>query len=345
MQRQSNIELLRIVAMSFILIYHFIVHVLDISTSNPYVFQSLAIANICGVNLFVMISGYFGIKGSLKSFIKLFGLIVFISAVTLLIGALAFNMTLSPARIAKTFIMPFTVQYWFLACYLGLYVLAPLLNKGLSILNTQELRHLVIVLTFISVFSCWYGKNQIDTNGYSLFHFIYIYILGYFLHHGNLKVIASYKWILLCLISVSANIALTFAFDHYYNSFENRYWDENALSYNNPFIILASVSIFMWFANFNMLNSAAINALASAALGCYLLQDGFFSNEMYQLQSDYFLTHAIWESIIMFTISFIVYWLISYVLCKSYYFSYNIVHQFARTKMPVYRLNLFSRKN
>lgn len=327
MQRQSNIELLRIIAMSFILILHFLSHVYEILHMNPYVYQALVITNLCGVNLFVMISGYFGIKGSLQSFIKLFGLIIFISAITLLIGSTVFNMHLSVARIVKTFIMPFSVQYWFLACYLGLYILAPVLNKGLSVLTLQELRRLVIVLTFVSVFSCWYGQNRIGINGYSLFHFIYLYVLGFFIRTGIKKETKSHKWLLLAIVSISMNVTLTFIFDYYYGTFDNRYWNENALSYNNPFVILASASIFIWFSKLNMRNSATVNALASGALGCYLLQDGFIRDEIYSVQKTFILTHTVLETLTMFFFAFTAYWLVSFILLKVYNLGYKRILQ------------------
>lgn len=344
MQRQSNIELLRILAMSFILILHFIIHPLEILDMNPYAYQALVITNICGVNLFVMISGYFGIKGSLQSFIKLFGLIVFFSAITLIVGVSVFDMQLSVARALKTFLMPFTVQYWFLACYLGLYIIAPLLNKGLSLLSSGELRRLVVILTLVSIFSCWYGKNMIDPNGYSLFHFIYLYILGHFLRHDRIKGIASSRWLMLCITSMAANITLTFAFDRYFGSFENRYWNENVIDYNNPFVILASIAIFMCFAKLKIPYSSEINSLASAALGCYLLQEGFFGESVYDFQAKFFHTYSGGITLAMYATSFIAYWLAAYILCRIYNFGYKKFQESAHPDMIASKLNLLGRK-
>ena len=148
---------------------------------NSYIYQSLVITNVCGVNLFVMISGYFGIKGSVRSFGRLYGMIVLFSILSFLAGIYFLDMQIPFIQLMKSVLWPFSFHYWFLNCYLGLFVLAPLLNKSLNILSTRELRRLIIVLTVVSVYSCWVGRNMIGMNGYSLFHFIYLQYFGKFL--------------------------------------------------------------------------------------------------------------------------------------------------------------------
>lgn len=324
MQRLSNIELLRIVAMSFILILHFLTYSISISNMNPYVYQLLVIANICGVNLFVMISGYFGIKGSIHSFTKLYGIIVLFSMLSFLIGVIFFDMQISITSMIKTLLLPFTSQYWFLKCYLGLFVLAPLINKGLHLLSTKELRRLVIILTIISIYSGWIGRNNmIGMNGYSLFHFIYLYVLGFFLSHDKISNTTQiHQWILLGTISMSTNIALAFITDFYYGEFENIYW-KVAIAYDNPFVILTSISIFMYFAKLKIKNTHWINSVASASLGCYLLQEGFTRMEVYKMQLKFTLTHTLIEVLLMYGIAFLIYWIISYLLSQIYTSIYN----------------------
>ena len=57
--RNSNIELLRIIAMTFIVIWHISVHAQkgELNSHNYIVAFCTT-----GVNLFILISGYFGIK-------------------------------------------------------------------------------------------------------------------------------------------------------------------------------------------------------------------------------------------------------------------------------------------
>lgn len=334
MQRQSNIELCRIVAMSFILILHFFIHSITIDNMNPWVFQGLVIANICGVNLFVIISGYFGINGSVKSFVKLWLMIAFYSLICLLIGNLMFGMPISLAKLVKSFIMPFTSEYWFLECYLGLYILAPVINKGLKLLSAHELRNIILLMTVISAFSCWYGRNMIGNNGYSLYHFIYIYIFGYFLRVGGIKW-ERHKWMMIAVLSLVLNIGITYVFDFISNSFDNRYWNENAIAYNNPFIIAASVSIFMCFSKLQLRPNKYINSFAAAAHGCYLLQDGFIRIPIYELQRNYMISSSLENTILMYFISYISLWVISYIIMKIYTFLYQEWCYYCKKKTPI----------
>ena len=293
---------------------------------NPWLFQGLVIANICGVNLFIMISGYFGINGSVKSFVKLWLMITFYSLICLLVGNLIFGMHIGMADIMKSVIMPFTShhQYWFLESYLGLYILAPIINKGLKALSIHELKNITLLMTVIAFISCWYGKNtMIGNDGYSFYHFIYIYVLGYFLKHGKIIELSGKTWLMVAILSFILNICITYGFDFLNHSFENRYWNENAQAYNNPFVIMASVSIFMYFSKLKLKPNKYINSVAGAALGCYLLQDGFIRTQMYGMQRNYVESTTSFNAFIMYCISFIAIWGCSYFLINIFSILYK----------------------
>lgn len=82
--RASNIELLRLVSMAFIVLHHFIFHGLgqyrylafgETPLLSGGAYSAALIADsflIAGVNVFILISGYFSIKFSAKGFVKLF---------------------------------------------------------------------------------------------------------------------------------------------------------------------------------------------------------------------------------------------------------------------------------
>ncbi len=68
--RQSNIELLRIVAILFVICHHIIVHGLKIYDmpieAYPWLYSFVNCICYVGVNVFILISGYFSIKFSWK---------------------------------------------------------------------------------------------------------------------------------------------------------------------------------------------------------------------------------------------------------------------------------------
>lgn len=67
--RDSNYELLRIIAMLFIVIYH-ILHFYVIPFSDSSLLKAVCIPLHQGVILFVLISGYYGIRLSINKIVK-----------------------------------------------------------------------------------------------------------------------------------------------------------------------------------------------------------------------------------------------------------------------------------
>lgn len=63
--RESNFELLRLVAMFCIVFYHLLLHYVVPAQGDGSVFYALWLPLHIGVPLFVFISGYFGIRPSL----------------------------------------------------------------------------------------------------------------------------------------------------------------------------------------------------------------------------------------------------------------------------------------
>ena len=151
-QRESNIELLRIVAMFLVLIVHADFFALGapshseikanlLDSSLRVFFQSLSIA--C-VDIFVFISGWFGIKPKVKGvsayiFQCLFFLIG-IYAVTLIVGW----STLSIQGIRGCFAA--TSLNWFIKAYLLLYILSPVLNAFVETTSRKQFK--VILIAF-----------------------------------------------------------------------------------------------------------------------------------------------------------------------------------------------------
>ena len=76
--RESNFELLRIVAMIFIVAHHFLIASGNINYYSPTLCGG-EFANsflVCGVDCFILISGYFGIKCNVYKFLKIVFLIL-----------------------------------------------------------------------------------------------------------------------------------------------------------------------------------------------------------------------------------------------------------------------------
>ena len=76
-ERESNFELLRLIAMIFIVLYHFCSSVkAGIDTENRWILLGYTIFHI-GVPVFILISGYWTIKLSIRKLISFYFLMFF----------------------------------------------------------------------------------------------------------------------------------------------------------------------------------------------------------------------------------------------------------------------------
>ena len=139
--RSSNFEILRIFAMFLIVCHHFSVHgglpLVDISKpvdANLIWAQFLAMGGKVGVNLFVLITGYFLINNPAKpsSLLKLWLTTVFYSLTILTVFSFMGNLKhLRTAFFHAALPITFN-QYWFITCYFVLFAMSPLIALGLK---------------------------------------------------------------------------------------------------------------------------------------------------------------------------------------------------------------------
>ncbi len=294
-ERQSNFELLRIVAIFFIIIWHLIVHgkVLE-GLHEPYTFISNVIAAfvIVHVNSLILVTGYFnGNKKEVKKSraLKYLGTGWLYNAIFLLI-IIYFNLkTFTHIEIMEDLLLISDETYWFLNCYVILFMLIPFLNRVTEKMSEKEFFHFLLVqivcLCFIPVIS---NGRFISNNGYTIIHFVVMYYIGsffkkypvkdnyYFKNFSNkqLRWIFFFSFIMIALTRLSIfylgeKIGML-------NSSIGCYWSYNIkkafTSYPDPLVILQSCAFFLFFETLSI-KSKFINFMASTSLGIYLVHD------------------------------------------------------------------------
>ena len=91
---------------------------------------------IIAVNVFVLISGWFGIRPKVSSFFKLFFQVAFINAIC--VTAILFTGEKIPLKdVIKNIVMADDGQ-WFVKIYMLLYLLSPVLNKYAETVSKKE---------------------------------------------------------------------------------------------------------------------------------------------------------------------------------------------------------------
>ena len=286
-QRESNIELLRLVVMAFIVLHHFIFHGLGLyraiafgeaQTLSPAHVNYSLIADsflIAGVNVFILISGYFGIRFKARSFVKLFGIVSFFSVAgfcnyVIHNGLTGGGIGTLLRLIERAVCVISSNKYWFIQLYFILMIFSGPINKYVESASKKSLGVAIAVMLFINVYMGWIWKCEFATNGYNLFNFVMLYLIGRYLKLHYTKSLAK-RWDVLIFLGCSAATACLAVFmnNHGMDTFR-------ALCYNSPFIIMAAIALLMLFTKFHF-SSKAINYAAASSLAIYLVQDGVFN--------------------------------------------------------------------
>lgn len=132
--RSSNIELLRIIAMFMIICFHYVLkskYDCSVLTYNTFIIKSFYMLGEVGVNLFVLITGYFMIKGkfSWKKLICLLLEVSFYFLISIYIGIKLGIYEYTTFRAIFLLFFPTIMnRYWFTTAYILLYILSPYLN-------------------------------------------------------------------------------------------------------------------------------------------------------------------------------------------------------------------------
>lgn len=191
-QRDVGMELLRIIAMLMVLGLHANFLALPAITSeNVFTVEGLSrsvIQSLCivAVNVFVMISGWFGIRPTLRGFCNFMWQVLFIVGFSYLAGALFCDYSLVP----KDFFRSFGLYYgggWFVASYIGLYIISPILNSYVE--NTSVNNIAIMLGAFFAFEFIWGNTLSVDfvVGGYSTFSFIGVYIFAGMLRKVKIK--------------------------------------------------------------------------------------------------------------------------------------------------------------
>lgn len=129
--RESAFELLRIIAQFMIVYYHILYFIVYPVSGEPF-FKAIWFPLHIGVPLFVFISGYFGIKPSVKGFVKLAGMVFILQLPSIAQDVVINGLGNSLGGVFKlTFFISYT-PFWFVRTYVFLYLFSPIINKFLE---------------------------------------------------------------------------------------------------------------------------------------------------------------------------------------------------------------------
>lgn len=287
--RQSNFELLRIVAMIFILILH-VDHLsfgfpstqeIAASPFSAFLRTWLETIAVVAVNTFVLISGYFGIRLQVERFAGLlFQSAFYIMGVYLVLVTVGWE-TFSVGHFVRCLSPLDPSGGWFIPVYIGLMLLSPILNAFVTQAREKDLLGIIIVLLLMQSVFGW-GIDHLKVGaGYSLFSFILLYLIGQYLRkypetfYSKGKA-SRYLGIYLGISLLNALISYVASALHLLlpsipsDLGNHKMISIIPLAYSSPLNIIGAVCLFIAFSRLKI-RSQLINWVASSVLAVYLI--------------------------------------------------------------------------
>ena len=224
-----------------------------------------------GVNIFVFISSWFLVdsKFNLKKIIDLF-LKVKIYAFIFLIIAILLKESLSLKKIIISLFPIIFKNYWFITCYMMLYIIFPYLNIMLYRITKNELKSLLMVLLLIFCFLQTFIGTRLF---YSEFiWFIILYFITFYLK----------KYCILRNKEFFKKISIIIYMFIFIGSYIFKYFNLR-FSLAGEYTItglLVSVTIFCYFLQLNLGYKKYINFVSLGTLSVYLIHENIFGRDI-----------------------------------------------------------------
>ena len=272
--RQSNLELLRILAMCMIICCHFVTYN-NFGPTNMFSDKTLALSMLrlggkLGVVLFVMITGYFMLNKTFKwqRIIDLSRQTVYFSV---LVAVLAYAFAGTKPDLLDVFRMMFPLimeNYWFPTDFAVILILSPVLNKLVYTVDKKTMTLGLAGLIFLIGLPIIVPSMKNAVIGLILAYVLGACVLKYDLKVSNVKLV-----LLLILVGVLTTAVTGLLLTSAHSS---TFISGFRLFFVTGFNVSAYASaliIFLLFRQWNFGNIKIIKTVASTTFGVYLFHD------------------------------------------------------------------------
>lgn len=273
MQREYGIDLLKIVAMLFIVVDHILLwggwgFCEGQVGVKGHALELLDAICLCHVNCFVLASGWimsrleFKFKRIVKLWLEVWGY----SLVFLLIWLCFYASQPSLKSVIKNLFPLSMDRYWFFSQYTILFFAMPVLNAAIKTLDRK------ILLTVLGCgFLCFsihpfIFKSDIFHlhRGYSALWFVYLYLLaGAMSVRGLFQDIKSRVLLLMAMIGLLGGVATLHIRGLFLFGIERGFDPSLFRAYNCPFIVLYSVALLLAFSKIDILSNRVRTVIAT----------------------------------------------------------------------------------
>ena len=268
--RNSSIELLRMLCITMIIVLHAVEHNHCCDGVSGALLS--AIGN-CGVTIFVLITGYYGLSFNPHKLFHLRNIASFYLLCALLLE-LYMGSPVSGNNIFSVIFPVISGKYWFLTSYVLLIIFSPYINRLLETLSNNRFKILVIVLILVFYIIPSFLKHYIGGDGKNIIYMASVYIMGRYIARvkfaENVKKTSLSTIFIACITVIvvldylKKNIGIS---DYLLASHLIHKLDGD----NSIFILIASTSLFLLFSRLTFHN-VVINQIAKSVFAIYILE-------------------------------------------------------------------------
>ena len=282
MQRNSNLELYRIIVMMLIVAHHYVVSsgLLPVLREAPLSGASVGMLLMgawgkTGINCFVMITGYYMCRKqfSWRKLLRLYLQITFYAVVIYSLFYLTGSDEFHPMVALMTLFPVSVIDNNFVGCFLVFYMLIPFLNILVGHLTRRQHRNLLCLLLIL--FTLWPLVPTVFVRFNYVEWFIVLYVLASYLRfYGDELRISHKQWGRLAVASLLVSSLSVVVMTWLGQRGENHIKPYHLLQDSNMVLaVTTAVASFMWFKDLKLRQRPWINALGATTFGVLLIHD------------------------------------------------------------------------
>ena len=342
--RESGIELLRILSMMGVVLLHYnnrtmgqALALVQEGTINQYIVYFIENLCVCGVNIYILISGYYMCKTQKRSASKVIELFLQVILFKIAFYFMSVYMGMSIFSLRDLFINAIPNNYY-LILYCALFIISPYINLILNELSKRQLRNLTVCLFVLfsvwtivfDVLQNWYGISSFGLStigmygsqeGYTIVNFIVVYVIGAYIRLCDKDKVRT-SLVIVLIITLLCVMTYLSIFEHRRGYISIVTWN-----YNNPLVIILSACWFILFKKI-AIRSRIVNELAKGSFTCFLFHGAFLMYLNIPLfvnaNPGKLVIHMIGSAVGLYLLSYIVYKIYSF--CTNWFI--NIVSPF-----------------
>ncbi len=277
--RNTGIEMLRIVAMAAIMILHVltqggVLYNLERGTASYAVGWLLEMLCLFGVNAYGLISGYvcYGRKFRFSNILYTWLQVVFFTVIITGAFFIVWPNCVDKYSVIGAVFPIMTEQYWYFTAYAVVFLLSPFINAGMEKADNKLLGALtVILLTLFCVLATLFENDVFALRkGYGALWLLTLYIVGAYVKKTDaFSKVKKPVWLIVFFLGVF----VTFSFKLITESFAFFQREDMLAEYNSPTVFISAFALLMFFKGmtFKEKSERIIKRVAPLCFGVYLL--------------------------------------------------------------------------